>query len=79
MGLIPGSGRATGRGNGTLLWYSCLKNPMERGAQWATVHGVAESDTTEHVCTSQMGTCTWKQNTLSEQTEKYQENIQSGY
>ena len=51
MGLIPGSGRATGRGNGNLLWYSCLRNPMERGAQWATVHGATESDTTEHVFT----------------------------
>ena len=41
-GLIPGSGRSPGEGNGYLLQYSCLGNPMDRGAWWATVHGVAE-------------------------------------
>ena len=40
---IPGSGRSTGEGNGNLLQYSCLENPMDRGALWATVHGVAKS------------------------------------
>ena len=44
-GLIPGSGRAPGEGNGTLLQYSCLKNPMGRGAWRTTVHGVAKSQT----------------------------------
>ena len=39
-GLIPGSGISTGGGNGTLLRYSCLENPMDRGAWWATVHGL---------------------------------------
>ena len=34
-------------GNGNLLQYSCLENPMDRGAQWATVHRVTESDITE--------------------------------
>ena len=34
-------------GNGNTLLYSCLENPMNRGVWWATVHGVAESDTTE--------------------------------
>ena len=46
-GSIPGSGRSPGEGNGNLLQYSCLENPMERGAQRAAVHGVAkESDMT---------------------------------
>ena len=35
----------TGEGNGTPLWYSCLENPMDRGAWWAAVHGVAKSRT----------------------------------
>ena len=39
-GLIPGSRRSPGEGNGNLLQYSCLGNPMIRGAWWATVHGV---------------------------------------
>ena len=42
-GSIPGSGRFPGIGNGHQLQYSCWENPMDRGAWWATVHGVAES------------------------------------
>ena len=42
-GSIPGSGRSPGEGNGKPLQYSCLENPMDRGAWWATVHGVSES------------------------------------
>ena len=45
LGLIPGLGRSPGEGNGYPLQYSCLENPMDRGAWRATVHGVAESDT----------------------------------
>ena len=39
MGLIPGSGRSSGEGNSNPLQYSCLENPMDRGAWWATVNG----------------------------------------
>ena len=44
-GLIPESGRSPGEGNGNPLQYSCLENPMDRGAWRATVHGVAKSQT----------------------------------
>ena len=44
-GSIPGWGRSSGEGNGNPLQYSCLENPMDRGAWWATVHGVAKSQT----------------------------------
>ena len=43
--LIPGSGRSPGEGHGNQLKYSCLENLMDRGAWWATVHGVAKSRT----------------------------------
>ena len=47
MGSIPGLGRSSGGGNGNLLQYSCLGNPMDSGAWWAIVHGAAkESDMT---------------------------------
>ena len=42
-GLIPGSGRCHGGGNSNPLQYFCLENSMDRGAWWATVHGVAKS------------------------------------
>ena len=45
LGSIPGSGRSPGEGNGNPLQYSCLENPMDRGAWWATVHGVTKSRT----------------------------------
>ena len=41
----PGPGRSPGEGHGNLLQYSCLENPMDRGAWWATVHGVTENQT----------------------------------
>ena len=45
LGSIPGSGRSPGEGNGNPLQYSCLENSMDRGAWWATVHGVVKSQT----------------------------------
>ena len=45
LGSIPRSGRSPGKGNGNPLWYSGLENPMDRGTCWATVHGVAKSQT----------------------------------
>jgi len=45
--LIPGLGRRPGEGNGNPLQYFCLENPMDRGTWRATVHRVAESDSTE--------------------------------
>ena len=44
-GSIPGSGRSPGEGNGNLVQYSCLENPMDRGAWQPVVHGVASSET----------------------------------
>ena len=45
LGWIPGSGRSPGGGPGNPLQYSCLENPMDRGAWWAAVHGVTKSQT----------------------------------
>ena len=45
LGSIPSLERSLGEGNGNLLQYSCLENPMDRGAWWATVHGVTKSGT----------------------------------
>ena len=53
MGSIPGSGRSPGERNGNPLQYSCLANPMDRGAWQAIVHGVTEESNmtaTEHRC-----------------------------
>ena len=43
LGSIPGLGRSPGEGNSNPLQYSCLENPMDQGAWWATVHGVTKS------------------------------------
>ena len=45
LGLSPVSGRPPEEENGTSLQYSCLENPMDRRAEWATVHGVTKSQT----------------------------------
>jgi len=45
LGSIPGSGISPGEGNGCPLQYSFLQNSMDRGAWWATVHGVAKCQT----------------------------------
>ena len=45
VGLIPGSGRSPGEGNGNTRQYSCLENPTDRGAWQGTVHGVAKNQT----------------------------------
>ena len=45
MSSIPGLGRSPKEENGNPLQYSCLENPMDRGAWWATAHGVAKSQT----------------------------------
>ena len=46
-GSVPGFGRSPGGGHSNPLQYSCLENPMDRGAWWATAHGVAELNMTE--------------------------------
>ena len=45
LGSIPGLGRSAGGGNGYPLQCSCLGNPMDKEAWWATVHGIAKSQT----------------------------------
>ena len=54
LGSIPGSGKSLGEGNGNPLQYSCLDNFMDRRAWWVTVHGAAESDTTEQLTISSL-------------------------
>ena len=53
-GSVPGLRRSPGEENGYSLQYSCLENPMDREAWWATVHGVAESNMTEHLTLSSL-------------------------
>ena len=56
MGSISGLGRSPGEGNDNLLQYSCLENSMNRGARWATIHGVEKNQTCLSAC---MRTHTW--------------------
>ena len=51
-GLTPGLGRSPGEGNGNPLQYSCLENPMDGEAWWATVHRVAKSQTLKTVASN---------------------------
>ena len=53
VSLIPGLGRSLEEGNDNSLQYSCLENPMDRGAWQAVAHRVAESDTTERLSTKE--------------------------
>ena len=64
-GLIPGLGKSPGEGNGNPLQYSCLENPMDSDALKATVHRVAELDTTE-----QLRTHTHRQNKCQDTKSK---------
>ena len=62
VGSIPGSGRSPGGGHGTPLQYSCLENPMDRGAWWATVHGITKSQSwlklpSTHACFDCISLC----------------------
>lgn len=59
VGSLSGSGISPGGGNGNPLQYSCLGNPMDRGTWWAAVHGVSESDATEHTQDQRNGS--WSQ------------------
>ena len=76
LGLIPGSGRSPGEGNGNPLQYSCLENPMDGGVWWATVHGVAKSQTGLSNFTSLVHMT--KVRKKKKQTHRYREQT-SGY
>ena len=60
LGLIPGLGRSPGEGNGTPLQYSCLVNPMDRGAWWAVVHGVTEESGVSEPLTLSLSCLLWR-------------------
>ena len=57
LGSIPGLGRSPGEGNAYILQYSCLENSMDKGAWWATVHGVPELDPTKQLTHTQNRNC----------------------
>ena len=74
MGLIPGLGRSPGGGNGDPLQYSHLENPMDRGAWWASVHGVTKSQTRlsdwAHMCCG-FGLSIWSVTSLTAIEDTY--------
>ena len=71
VGSIPGLGRSPGGGHGNPLQYFCLENPMERGAWWATVRGVAKSWT----LLKQLSISTFSENKESGRQIRLQETI----
>ena len=75
LGSIPGLGRSTGEGNGNPLQYSCLENPMDRGAWWATVHGVTESRTQLSNFTYLLMTKLMSVHLKTEEIQKFFKNI----
>ena len=79
VGLIPVWGRSPGGGNGNPRQYSCLGNPMDRGAWWATVHGVTKSLTQlKLLCTLACTSChrrpPWKQRWFQGETKTKEES-----
>ena len=59
-GLTPGLGRSPGGGHGNPLQYSCMENPKDRGAWWATVHGVTKSQSRSDLAAAAAATCQQK-------------------
>ena len=80
VGLIPGWVRSPGGGSGNPLQYSCLGNPMDRGAWWAAVHGVAESQTglSFSALSLQMEPCVFSLRTLERLGKEKKRECSSG-
>ena len=74
-GLSPGSGRSPGEGNDNPLQYSCLGNPIDRGAWRATVYGVAASDTTEKLKNSNKHSPEYISRLQDMDRERYKESL----
>ena len=66
-GSVPGLGKSPGEGNGNPLQYSCLENPRDRGAWWAAIYGVAQSQTRlKRLCSSSRIIIKYSTNALGE-------------